>query len=276
MRRLTRSERPLRQPDQPVAVSASMLQALLDCPAKWFLEREAGGERVTTSSQGFGTVVHAIADRLANGDLTPEDDLMALVDEVWDQMDFRTPWSRGREREAVEAALHRYVEWEAAGGRTLLGTEARVDVETTLPDGQVVRLHGYADRLELDADGKVWVVDLKTGKYHPTDKSVADNSQLGLYQLAVASGAVDEAVGRPAEPGGAELVHLRIGGDLPKVQAQPPQPEVDGATTVQRQLMQVARAVREEDLVARPEQTLCSRCAFVPICPAHAAGSVLS
>jgi RecB family exonuclease len=177
---------------------------------------------------------------------------------------------------AVEAALHRYVVWEAAGGRTLLGTEARVDVETTLPDGQVVRLHGYADRLELDADGKVWVVDLKTGKYHPTDKSVADNSQLGLYQLAVASGAVDEAVGRRAEPGGAELVHLRIGGDLPKVQAQPPQPEVDGATTVQRQLMQVARAVREEALVARPEQTLCSRCAFVPICPAHAAGSVLS
>ena len=42
-----------------------MLQSLLDCPAKWFLEREAGGERVSTSSQGFGTVVHAIADRLA-------------------------------------------------------------------------------------------------------------------------------------------------------------------------------------------------------------------
>ena len=49
-----------------------------------------------------------------------------------------------------------------------------------------------------------------------------------------------------------------------------------GATTVQRQLMQIARAVRDEELVARPEQTLCSRCAFMPICPAHAAGSVLS
>ena len=71
-------------------------------------------------------------------------------------------------------------------------------------------------------------------------------------------------------------MHLRVGDELPKVQAQPPQPEVDGATTVQRQLMQIARAVRDEELVARPEQTLCSRCAFVPICPAHAAGSVLS
>ena len=40
--------------------------------------------------------------------------------------------------------------------------------EVTLPDGQVVRLHGYADRLELDEDGRVVVVDLKTGKYMPT------------------------------------------------------------------------------------------------------------
>jgi len=276
MRRLSSSDRPLRQPEEPVVVSASMLQSLLDCPAKWFLEREAGGERVSTSSQGFGTVVHAIADRLATGELTADDDVMALVDEVWDQMDFRTPWSREREREAVAAAIQRFVRWQDGGTRRFLDTEVPVDAVVTLPDGQVVRLHGYADRLEIDADGRVWVVDLKTGKYPPTDKSVADNPQLGLYQLAVDNGAADAIVGAPSVSGGAELVHLRVGDELPKVQVQPPQPQVDGATTVQRQLMQIARAVRAEDLVARPEQTLCQRCAFVPICPAHAAGSVLS
>ncbi len=276
MRRVSQSDRPLRDPDKPVVVSASMLQSLLECPAKWFLEREAGGERVSTSSQGFGTVVHAIADRLATGDLATDDDLMGLVDEVWDQMDFRTPWSRGREREAVEAAIQRFVRWQDAESRDLLGTEVPVDADVTLPDGQVVRLHGYADRLEVDADGRVWVVDLKTGKYPPTDKSVAQNPQLGLYQLAVDNGAADAKLARPAESGGAELVHLRIGGELPKVQAQPPQPEVDGVRTVQHQLMQIVGAVLDEALVARPEQQLCSRCEFVPICPAHAAGSVLS
>jgi superfamily I DNA/RNA helicase/RecB family exonuclease len=276
MRSVTESDRPLRDPAQPVVVSASMLQAVLDCPAKWFLEREAGGERVSTSSQGFGTVVHAIADRLASGDLSTDDDLMALVDEVWDQMDFRTPWSRERERAAVEAAIVRFVLWQQAGTRRLLATEAPVAAEATLPDGQVVRLHGYADRLEIDADGKVWVVDLKTGKYAPSDRSVAVHPQLGLYQLAVENGAADEIVGSPAEPGGAELVHLRMGEALPKVQTQPPQPVVDGVSTVQAQLMAVASAVRNEELVARPERALCQRCSFVPICPAHAAGSVLS
>ena len=274
MRSVTVSERPLRDPSQPVVVSASMLQAVLDCPAKWFLEREAGGERVSTSSQGFGTVVHAIADRLATGDLSPGDDLMALVDEVWHQMDFRTPWSRERERTAVEAAIVRFVLWQQAGGRRLLATEAPVDAEATLPDGQVVRLHGYADRLEIDADGRVWVVDLKTGKYarrtaaSPSIPSSGSTARGGerrrrrdrrLARRARGSGAGPPADGRGAAEGAdpAAAARGRRRDDRP------------GA------LMQVAAAVRDEALVARPERTLCQRCSFVPICPAHAAGSVL-
>ncbi len=54
---------PLRPADQPVTMSASTLEALLTCPAQWFLEREAGGEMATSASQGFGLVVHALADR---------------------------------------------------------------------------------------------------------------------------------------------------------------------------------------------------------------------
>ena len=276
MRRVSRSERPLRQPDSPVAVSASMLQALLDCPAKWFLEREAGGERVTTSSQGFGTVVHAIADRVGprRAQSRRRPDGAGRRGLGPDGLPHRVvPRSRTRGGRGRAAPVRRVGRRRTAHPARHRGADRRGDHAARRPGGPAA---GYADRLELDADGKVWVVDLKTGKYHPTDKSVADNSQLGLYQLAVQSGAVDDEVGRPAESGGAELVHLRIGGELPKVQAQPPQPKVDGATTVQRQLMQVTRAVRDEELVARPEQNLCKRCAFVPICPAHAAGSVLS
>ena len=232
---------------------------------------------MSTASQGFGTVVHAIADRIAKGELSPESDLLALVDEVWDQMDFRTPWSRSREREAVVAALARFVAWHtAARGRELVDTEVSFETDVTLPDGQVVRLRGAADRLEIDEDGRVVVVDLKTGKYAPTGPKVAEHAQLGLYQLAVDHGAADEAVGREVRSGGAELVHLRLGGGLPKVQTQEPQPSVDDSTPVERQLMQAARALRDEEFVARPEAALCKRCDFVPICPAHSAGSVLS
>jgi superfamily I DNA/RNA helicase/RecB family exonuclease len=275
LRAPTRSERPVRPGDQPIALSASALEGLLTCPAQWFLTREAGGEVVSSSSQGFGRVVHAIAERIASGDLATTDDLMALVDDVWGRMEFRTPWSRAREREAVEAALARFVAWhQRPGARTVVATEPRMRAEVTLPDGQVVRLHGYADRLELDEEGRVVVVDLKTGKYPPTGPEVERHSQLGLYQLAVDHGAADELVGHAATSGGAELVQLRIGDQLPKVQLQPA-PAAGQPRLIEEQLEQAVAALRAEEFVARPGSH-CDRCTFQAICPTKAAGTVLS
>ena len=56
-------------PTSRCTLSASSLDALLTCPAQWFLEREAGGDEPSSQSQGFGLVVHAIADRIAKGEL---------------------------------------------------------------------------------------------------------------------------------------------------------------------------------------------------------------
>ena len=201
----------------------------------------------------------------------------SMIDEVWDRMEFRTPWSRARERAAVADALRRFLAWSRRpGARTLLATEPKVRAEVRLPDGQVVRLHGYADRLELDEDGRVVVVDLKTGKYPPTGPEVERHAQLGLYQLAVEHGAADEVLGHPAEAGGAELVQLRAGGELPKVQQQSPQPRDEGRPRlIEEQLMQAVGALRAEEFVARPGGH-CDRCAFQALCPSKAAGTVLS
>ena len=116
--------------------------------------------------------MHALADRIGRGDLPADpdgvDDLMVHVDAVWEQIPFRTPWSSGREREELRAALTRFVAWHLRpGARELVGTERRLNAVVELPDGQAVELHGYADRLEIDTDGRVVVIDLKTSKYPP-------------------------------------------------------------------------------------------------------------
>jgi RecB family exonuclease len=118
-------------------------------------------------------------------------------------------------------------------------------------------------------------VDLKTGKYPPTGPEVERHPQLGLYQLAVDNGAADELVGRPATSGGAELVQLRIGEELPKVQQQAPSPKAGGVRLIEEQLMQATAALRGEEFVARPGPH-CDRCTFQAICPDKAAGTVLS
>ncbi|MGH3369969.1 MAG: RecB family exonuclease, partial [Nocardioidaceae bacterium] len=181
-------------------------------------------------------------------------------------------------RGEVEAALRRFVDWHhRADARRVLATEQRLTAEVTLPDGQLVRLHGYADRLELDEDGDVVVVDLKTSKYPPTDKDLGANPQLGLYQLAVDRGAVDDLLERPGRSGGAELVQLRKDsrGSV-KVQKQPPQPRNDeGHTEVEGQLMQAVSVIRSEAIDATPGKH-CEHCRFVAICPVKGAGTVLS
>jgi len=281
-RGLTRSDRPVRPAEEPVVLSASALAGLLECPARWFLEREAGGSAKSSASQGFGNIVHVIADLVSRGELsaTPEqvDELMEHVDSVWQQLAFRTPWSGAREREELKAALQRFVAWhQRPEARTVLATEQQLSAEVTLPDGQQVRLHGYADRLEVDDDGRVIVVDLKTGKYPPSDKSLPENPQLGLYQYAVDHGAVDDLVDSPTTSGGAELWQLRkeSRGRL-KVQSQPAHGRVEGEPlVVESQLMEAARVLREERFDARPGN-YCDRCAFATFCPAKAAGTVLS
>ena len=179
---------------------------------------------------------------------------MELVDDVWDQLAFRTPWSRGREHEEVRKALTRFLAWhDRPGARTVLATEREMRAEVTLPDGQSVILRGYADRLEIDDAGRVVVVDLKTGKY-PPPATLEENPQLGLYQHAVEHGAVDDLVDGTATSGGAELWQLRkeTRGRLKVQEQQPQSPDEEGLRPVERQLIQAVTALRSEEFPARP------------------------
>lgn len=278
-RAATRSSASIRDVDRPVPISASMLDALAVCPTQWFLTREAGGVGRSHQSANLGELVHALAERVASGDAPPDPDaLVALVDEVWDRLDFRTPWSKQREHDRVRSALERFVEWHETNPRTLVGREERFSTVVELADGERVQLAGYADRIELDAEGRVVVVDLKTGRDKPSDTSVRAHVQLALYQYAVDHGALDDETmaGRPA--GGAELVQLglRDGGPDATVQPQPVHAD-DGPERedLRQRLAGAARLIREEHFPAIAGQH-CRTCSFVAVCPAKSAGSVVS
>jgi superfamily I DNA/RNA helicase/RecB family exonuclease len=267
---------PIRAADAPLRLSASDLEAIDQCATKWFLEKEAGGTTYSTSAQGVGLIVHALADRIARGELPAEpgeqDGLMSYVDQVWDQISFRTPWAKGREHDAVRLGLVRFVDWHLGErGRTLISTEQRFVTRIDLPDGEEIELRGFADRLEVDAEGRLVVVDLKTGKYAPTGPGVKDHIQLGLYQYAANHGAFAEVAG-DAECGGAELVQLRASTTADaKVQTQTSGDP--GHTGIEDRLVEVAAMIRTETFTATAGDH-CRYCSFEVLCPVKGSGTV--
>src|SRR5439155_13016327 len=99
------------------------------------------------------------------------------------------PWQSDQQREQARDALQRLLFWlNDERGRTLVGTEQSFEIELQV-GGRDVVIRGSMDRVEVDADGDVHVVDLKTGKTLVSAKDVEEHPQLGIYQLAVRHGA---------------------------------------------------------------------------------------
>ncbi|MEU9997662.1 ATP-dependent DNA helicase [Streptomyces sp. NPDC050848] len=274
----TRSQVPLRDRDHPVALSGSALDQLANtCALQWFLGREVKAAAPATAAQGFGNVVHVLADEVASG-RTPADldVLMARLDSVWDALAFDAPWKSDQEKQHARVALERFLRWHVMdrGGRAPAATEHDFDV--TLEAGAYeVRIRGSMDRVETDEHGRAYVVDFKTGKSAPTKDEVAHHPQLAVYQLAVREGALDEVFdGRRPEPGGAELVQLRQpapkkeGGEtLPKVQAQEPL----AGEWVGDLLATAAGRVLDERFTPSTGQH-CTHCTFRSACSAQPEG----
>ncbi|MEU8031667.1 ATP-dependent DNA helicase [Streptomyces sp. NPDC049099] len=274
----TESKVPLRHRDRPVVLSGSALDQLANtCALQWFLGREVKADAPATAAQGFGNVVHVLADEVASGRSAADlDVLMERLDSVWNALAFDAPWKSQQEKDNARVALERFLNWHVLdrAGRTPVASEQDFDVTLEAGDYQV-RIRGQMDRVETDGEGRAYVVDFKTGKQAPSAAEVTRHPQLAVYQLAVREGAVDDAFdGVRPEPGGAELVHLRQGaakrdgGDsLPKVQTQEPL----SGQWVGELLATAAGKVLDERFAPNTGQH-CTHCAFRASCSARPEG----
>lgn len=276
--------------DAPVRLSGSQLGNLLECPRRWFLARKAKAESARGTAASFGSVVHVLAQYGAESEVDPAS-VADHLDTVWHQLDFDAEWVSATERIEAESAMERFFAWQnARPERELLGTEVTFGCNVAA-GGDTIRITGIADRVERDADGRIRIVDFKTGRTAPTAADVAVADQLGVYQLAVMQGGFDDLAGPSERTGGAELVYLRLpesDGVLPRVFAQAsledvPFPAAAGAdpeeepqdpatpTWVHRRLADAAAIVRAERFDATPGPA-CRYCPFRSSCPAHPEG----
>src|SRR6185437_10215767 len=146
--------------------------------------------------------------------------------------------------------LTAFVEWRTQTRRELTEVGTEVDVEGVVApsgaDRPAVRVRGRVDRLERDAEGRLVVVDVKTGKSPVSKDDAQRHAQLAMYQLAIAEGVVPQG----ADAGGGRLVYLgKIGVAGAAERDQNPM-TADGRDEWRERVQQAAEATRGPEFVA--------------------------
>ncbi|WP_101788319.1 ATP-dependent helicase [Nonomuraea indica] len=193
-------DRPLSWPDDTVSISPSAVESFTKCGLRWLLETAVGAGG-TSSAQGLGTIIHALAV-LAATDLPSEDLLGRRLDEIWNELDFGGVWFNRKQRQVAEQMIAKFVRWHKENPRELVALEEGF----TAMVGDGVQIKGRVDRVERDSEGRAVIIDLKTGGSKPRAGELDRHPQLGVYQLAAVLGAF--ARHGMTEPGGAALVQL--------------------------------------------------------------------
>lgn len=259
---------------EPVALSGSSLEALLSCPRRWFLSRRAGAERGRASWASLGDVMHLLAQHAVTDRLTA-DQMRDKLDQIWAGLVFEAEYQAHSERVEIDRAVERFSVWHERNPNRVLGVEQPFQVRLTVASRQVL-LHGVVDRLELDQDGRLRIVDFKTGAGKPSDRNLTGMIQLGIYQLAAGLGAFDDLAPGVREVAPPILVLLRHGAAEPLCYQQASLDESPalseealevGPTWVHDRIAQALR-ILESGTFDATECEACRYCAFASSCPA--------
>lgn len=195
--------------DELVSLSPSTLDAIEKSPLDWFLDRIAPGE--SSPAMGIGTIVHWAMETAVEPEV---DAVWAAIESRWNELVFESPWLAEQQRRLARRyalGVAGYLRDAEAEARGLVAAEQRFEVTVDR-----ARVSGVVDRLEVDADGGVRIIDLKTGAPLTKQSEIDEHAQLGAYQLAYADGAFDEVLdtvleGLPHHAGGARLLYVREG-----------------------------------------------------------------
>jgi ATP-dependent exoDNAse (exonuclease V) beta subunit len=248
-------------PDRPVRVSPSRVQSFHDCELRTVMQ-DLGVRDDEAVAASLGIVIHDLA---ANApDDQSLDEFERQLQQVWDSIDFGASWFADNERARATAMLERLVTWlrDSRAGLTRIGVEQ--DFSVVVGDALI---SGRVDRLERDAEGRLVVVDLKTGKSKPKDADLPTQPQLGTYQLAIENGAFPDEGTRA---GGAVLVQLGAPGRSVE-QWQPPLAQSDDPDWARRAVDQVAGRMRGHEFTAI-QNSRCHICDVRSCCPLQVQG----
>ena len=255
---------PVIKSDEVLRISPSSLESFTECSLKWLLE-QSGGKDADSTAQVLGTAIHVIAAQLLEQPSLSLDQLEDKLKGAWSLIDMNKGWIKDYEYRRAAAMLEKFYSWNLKNKNTLVGVEERFEFKL----GNAV-VSGSIDRIELTAENKYYIVDLKTGATAISYDKALNNKQLQSYQLAVVNDGFKEKL-EHQEVAGAELVFV---GDHKAKDAKPRPQEAVAASEVTAELTQIAQGMSDKSFVATINDR-CRTCAVRSSCPIQIQGQAV-
>lgn len=226
------------------------------CPRLFRYQYVDGLPQAPAPQLSFGSSIHAVLEWLYDRKHPELPSVAATLDtlrDVWDtsgyaEVDRDEQLAAYHHARDVLAAFHARVERD--GFRLPAATEAWFE----LPFADDVVVVGAIDRVDVDTEGSLHVVDYKTNRKARTRTQVRGSLQLAIYALAT------------QELYGSLPASVALDFVVPGVQVVVPTTELDLAAVPAR-LATVAARIRAGEDAATPHR-LCDWCDFRAICPA--------
>ena len=255
----TTTDGPLFNDDELVPISPSAAESFEECGLKWLLERN-GGSNGDSVAQLLGSVIHEYARLKVEGADMSDEALQQSLNDAWPLITDSTGWISKTQLARASKMLQRFAQYHRENSNLVEGVEMKFNF--TLGRAKV---RGSVDRLEIDSNGKYFVVDFKTGKATGHDDA-KENIQLACYQMAVILNAFEKKFENP-EVSGSHLVFL--GHETKEIATRERPPII--VEDVSAHLESVAQKMSSPVFIAR-ENDFCATCPVRPSCPLHLEG----
>lgn len=263
------------EPDKPKGVigplwlSASSLNLYDDCPRQFYYKQVVRIPETASFEARLGTAIHAALEKFHRKHPKPDpalfSDLDALFTDELRDVQFESEKEKEQGFARGRSILKLYLQEEHARGVTVEAVEKEFNVNL----GDDVTLTGKIDRIDRLPDGRIRVVDYKTGKLK------SRNEYLDSFQMPLYAWAVLEHMGEKLEAveviGLKEVKELKYGPTLAK-QVLPWEDGTTYAITAERleavkaRIAEIVEGIREGKFDPAPEEKRCGWCRYSLIC----------
>ncbi len=202
----------------------------------------------------FGTTLHSVLQTFhTEGGVAAPESMVAKLDEAWVSAGYESAEQEKEHREAGEKIVQAYAVAHQARLEEAVETIA---LEKTINfDMGRFKLSGRVDRIDRYPDGRLEIIDYKSGKNEITPEAVASDLAMNVYQLILKRN-------YPDTPVFSTIQSLRTGS---KASAELGETEL---TAFEAEITQLGNEILDCDYTAISPQKIdaCECCDFLPRC----------